>query len=173
NFKTTPEALPALITKKSADLFTAHGVFSDTELHSRFEIVSESYAKTIHIEALTMIDLVKSWIIPACVSYQNELAKLLKDKTALGSFDDTMESTVLKNVSANCGKMLKALGKLEKAVAETKKQEKSAIDQAKHFKDKVFSAMGELRVIVDELETMVAKKHWPLPSYAELLFSVI
>jgi len=82
NLKTTVDALPEFISKKSIDLFTKHHVFTEAELHSRYEILMESYCKTLHIEALTMVDMVKGEIFSACIDYQNDLAKLLKQKKA-------------------------------------------------------------------------------------------
>jgi len=78
NLTTTASALPELISKKSIELFAEHQVFSKTELQSRYEIFMEAYCKTLHIEALTMVDMVKGSIFPACIDYQNDLAKLLE-----------------------------------------------------------------------------------------------
>ena len=82
NLKTTVDALPELVSPKSKELFTRHQVFSEAELKSRYEILLEGYCKTLQIEALTMVDMVKKEIIPACIAYQNELAELLGRKKA-------------------------------------------------------------------------------------------
>lgn len=78
NLKTTPDALPSFVNSKNVELFTKHHVLSETELYSRYEILLENYSKTIHIEALTMIDLVKKEIIPAVLGYQGEIARNCK-----------------------------------------------------------------------------------------------
>jgi glutamine synthetase len=172
NLKTTVDALPAFIGKKSVDVFTKHHVFTEGELHSRYEIFMEAYCKTINIEALTMIDIVKGQIIPACIDYQNDLAKLLKQKKACGEYDTSLEAGLLEKVSKLSACLLKALTSLEDAVMGSK-EESEILAHASFYRDKVFTAMSELRIVVDQLETLVARKHWPLPSYAELLYSVI
>jgi glutamine synthetase len=173
NLKTTVEALPQFISKKNVDLLTKHGVFTESEIHSRYEILLEAYCKTLHIEALTMVDMVKGVIIPACIDYQNDLAKLLGHKKAFGiTFDVSLEENLLLNIAKLSSSLLKKLSALEAAVLGSK-EDREILAQASFYRDSIFTAMSELRLIVDELETLVAKKHWPLPSYAEMLFSVV
>jgi glutamine synthetase len=173
NLKTTVDALPKYIEKKSIDVFTKHHVFTETEIHSRYEIMMESYCKTLHIEALTMVDMVKGDIIPACMDYQRELIDLLRHKKAYnGSMDCTLEEHFLNSITKLSGCLLSKLTALESAVLETA-QDREILAQATFYRDKIFTAMSELRLVVDELETLVAKKHWPIPTYAELLYSVI
>ncbi len=171
NLKTTVEALPAFVSAKSIEVFTKHHVFTETEIHSRYEILLESYCKTLHIEALTMADMVKKDIIPACISYQSELAQLLCSKKACGEYDCTLEETLLSKISKLSACLLKKLDIL-KAVTLDTKLESEALSLAQLYRNRVFAAMSELRLIVDELETLIAKKHWPLPTYAEMLYSV-
>jgi len=173
NLKTTIDALPAFVSPKSVDLFTKHSVFTEPELHSRYEILMESYCKILHIEALTMTDMTRKEIIPSCLTYQSELAKLLSDKkVAGGSFDTTLEKHFLGKISQLSSCLLKKLSALETAIIEAK-AEKEISETAKFYRDKVSVAMSELRVIADELETLTAKKHWSLPTYGDILFSVI
>ena len=172
NLKTTVEALPAFVSPESTGLFIKHHVFTETELNSRYEILMEGYCKTLHIEALTMIDMVKGYIIPASLDYQRELAELLGRKKAFGEYDISLEEHLLKNISKLSACLLKKLANLENAILETKK-ERDILSQAGFYRNRIFAAMSELRLIVDELETLTAKKHWPLPTYAELLYSVI
>jgi glutamine synthetase len=173
NLKTTIDALPEFIAKKNIDLFTKHHVLSETEIHSRYEILLESYCKTLHIEALTMVDMVKAKIIPASVDYQRELVDLLRQKKAYGGgLDVSLEEHLLNSISKLSTSLLKKLNALETAILETK-EDRKILAQASFYRDKVFTAMSELRLIVDELETLVARKHWPIPTYAEILFSVI
>jgi len=172
NLKTTVASLPEFVSQKSIELFTRHHVFSKSELHSRYEILMEGYCKTLHIEALTMVDMVKREIIPACIAYQNELADLLGRKRAWGEYDASLEDHLLSSISKLSSCLLKKLTVLESALLESK-EERDILSQATFYRDKVFGSMSELRLIVDELETLVANKHWPLPTYAEMLFSVI
>jgi glutamine synthetase len=171
NLKTTAEALPAFISQKSIDVFTRHHVFTETEIRSRYEILLENYCKTLHIEALTMIDMVKKSIIPACIGYQNELLQLFGSKKALGDYDCTLEEHLTGKISDLSACLLKKLDLLEIAVLETK-SESEVLNMAKFYRNRVFEAMSELRLIVDELETLIAKKYWPLPTYADMLYSV-
>jgi len=173
NLKTTIDALPEFVSKKNIDLFTKHHVLTETEIHSRYDILLEAYCKTLHIEALTMVDMVKGQIIPACVDYQRELVDLLRQKKAYGGgLDVSLEENFLNNISKLSTSLLKKLNALETAVLETK-EDRKILAQAGFYRDKVFTAMSELRLIVDELETLVARKHWPIPTYAEILYSVI
>ena len=172
NLKTTVDTLPEYISKKNIDVLTKHHVFTEAEIHSRYEIHLESYCKTIHIEALTMIDLVKGGIIPACIKYQDDLATLLERKKKCGGYDTSLEEDLLGRTAKLSGSLLKKLTALENVIIESK-EEREILAQASFYRDKVCTAMSELRLIVDELETLVAKKYWPLPSYAELLYSVI
>ncbi|MDR0303479.1 MAG: glutamine synthetase III [Chitinispirillales bacterium] len=172
NLKTTVDALPAFISQKSVRLFKEHGVFTETELHSRYEILMENYCKILHIEALTMTDMVRKEIIPACFAYQNEIAKLLANKKACGNFEMLLEERFLGRISQLSSCLLKKLDVLESMLIEAK-AEKEILDSAKFYRDKVFTAMSELRLIADEIETITARKYWPLPTYGEILFSVI
>ena len=172
NLKTTVDALPKFVSDKSIALFTKHNVFTQSELHSRFDILMESYCKTIHIEALTMVDMVKGEIIPACVDYQSDLAELLVRKKSGGEYDSSMEEHMLSGISQLSSCLIKKLTNLEDALLHAK-EERDLSAQGVFYRDKIFAAMSELRLVVDELETLVSKKHWPLPKYAALLYSVI
>ncbi|MCL2270337.1 MAG: glutamine synthetase type III, partial [Treponema sp.] len=174
NLKTTVDALPKYIEKKSVDLFTKHHVFTEGEIHSRYEIMMEAYYKTLHIEALTMVDMVKGGIIPACMDYQRDLIDLLRQKKAYGgnNIDCTLEDHFLNSITKLSTCLLHKLTALEDAVLESS-QDRDILAQATFYRDRIFTSMAELRLVVDELETQVARKHWPIPTYAELLYSVI
>ena len=172
NLRTTVDALPTFVTQKNVKVFTQHNVFSETEVHSRYEILLEDYCKTLQIEALTMVDMVKSAVMPACVGYQNELAKLLERKKACGEYDTSLEGYLLDNISRLSGSLVKRLVTLEQSLLEYNEGQ-AILVRSSFFRDRVFVEMSELRCVVDELETLVAKKHWTLPSYAELLYSVM
>lgn len=100
NLKNTVEALPAFVSDKSVELFARHHVFTPSEIRSRYEILLENYGKMLHIEALTMVDMVKKGIMPACVAYQNDLSQLLCSKKACGDFDCSLEEHLLGRLSA-------------------------------------------------------------------------
>jgi glutamine synthetase len=130
----------------------------------------EGYSKTINIEALTMLDIVKGMIIPACVSYQNDLATLLSQKKALGVSATKLETTLLEKIALLSDRLLDKLSVLDSAL--TNADDHDVLAHATFYRNTVFVAMNELRLIADELETLVANKYWPFPSYGELLYNV-
>jgi glutamine synthetase len=132
----------------------------------------EAYCKNIHIEALTLVDMVKGEIIPACLNYQDDLAKLLQRKKACGGYDVSVEEQLLGNIAKLSFSLLKKLSVLENAILESK-EEMDIVAHASFYRDRIFTAMAELRLVVDELETLVARKHWPFPTYGQILYSVV
>lgn len=119
-----------------------------------------------------MVDIVKKDIAPACISYQYELAKVLNSKKAWGDkYECGLEEHFMSKISSLSSCLLKKLEILENAVLETK-NERDALKLAMVYRDRVLAAMAELRLVVDELETLIPSKYWPLPTYADLLYSV-
>ena len=176
NLKTTVDALPEFISKKSVELFKRQQVFTETEIRSRYEILLDAYCKTLHIEALTMIDMIKGDIAPACVSYQRELIDLLRQKKAYGGLDASLEEHFLTGITKSSARLLKNLTALEDAILKTSASDDEQQDilvKAVYYRDNILTAMSQLRLVVDELETLTAKKHWSMPTYAQILFSVI
>ncbi len=172
NLKTSVEALPAFIHQKNIDVFTKHQVFTESEIYSRYEILLEGYCKAIHIEALTMVDMVKKEILPSSISYQNELAQLMISKKACGvSFDCTLEEHLLEKLSKQSACLFKKLEVLESALVEAKSYSET-LPLAQFYRDTIFNQMSEIRLIVDAMETSIAKKHWALPNYSEIFYSV-
>jgi len=172
NLRSAVEALPSLISKKSVELFKKHNVLTEVELHSRYEIFMETYCKIVHIEALTIVDMVKGEIIPACLNYQDDLAKLIQRKKACGGYDVSVEEQLLGNIAKLSSSLLKKLSVLENTILESK-EEMDIAAHASFYRDRIFTAMAELRLVVDELETLVARKHWPFPTYGQILYSVV
>ncbi len=170
NLKTTVDALPTFVAEKNLALFEKHKVFSRTETHSRYEILLEGYCKTIHIEALTMIDMVKKSIIPSAFSYQEELVGLIDGKSKIGIVADA-EKEIATKIAALTNSLYTKLGEFEETVLKTKTIE-DTLELAKFYRNDVFMQMNELRFIVDELEMITAKKHWAFPCYEEILYSV-
>lgn len=172
NLKTTPDALPYFIHSKNVELFTKHHVFSESELYSRYEILMENYCKTIHIEALTMIDMVKKYIIPSVLSYQGEIAGIANSKKQLiPTLSCELEEKLLQDLSRLGNYLYAKLDTLETSVLNAKNNS-DLLESAKYYRESIFINMQHLRGVVDELETLIGKNHWPLPTYGELLFSV-
>ncbi|MCL1903539.1 MAG: glutamine synthetase III [Oscillospiraceae bacterium] len=179
NIKSTVDALEAYVGKNSVALFAKHGVFTENELKSRYEILMESYCKTVRVEALTMLDLTRGEIIPACIRYQNELAGLLKQKGEINKLynitsDCELEKYLLKSLSDLSAKLLQRLTALEMRVNEYASNlgNDGVCLKALFCRDKIYTAMSELREVADEIEALTAKSFQSLPSYGEMLFSV-
>ncbi|WP_215907645.1 glutamine synthetase III family protein [Geomesophilobacter sediminis] len=170
NIPSTPEALKELVKKEAVELFVAHGVFNDKELHARYEIMLEQYVKTLNIEALTMIDMAKQSIIPAAADYATTLAASITAVTAVsGKLNVSAQKETLEELCDKLGAMNNNVKALEKAL-EKALDISDVVKQAAAFREKVFSAMLELRANGDALEKIVAANIWPLPTYREMLF---
>ena len=171
NLKSTPEAYSHLLDAKNKKVLSEHGILSEVELASRYEIYNENYSKVINIEALTMLDMAKKLYLPAASKYAKELAEIVSLKKAAGGVDDSYESELLAKVSSLTASIYNKVKALDKAVIEAKNvSETGAL--ALYYRNTVFQAMSELRENVDELEGCVPAEVWPVPSYADLLFSV-
>lgn len=172
NLKTTPEALPYFIAPKNIAVFTKHKVLTEAEIHSRYEIQLENYAKTISIEAIAMVDIAKKDILPAVASYIKDLANTARlAKSVSADIDCEFETALISKLSTLASSMYKKLGLLEASILGTK-DFSDAIELANYYSKSVFIAMQELRAVADELETLVGEKYWPYPTYGELLFNV-
>lgn len=172
NLKSTPEALVHILDKKNVDLFEKHGVYSKTELESRFEIHNESYSKIINIEAETMIEMAKKYIMPAGSNFAGKLSTIIATKKAVGGVNNIYEVEMLKKVSDLTSAIYRKTQNLEKDVADAKALNADTSKTAFFYREHVFASMSDLRKSADELETVVPKDLWPLPSYGDLLFSV-
>lgn len=170
NISTMIEAAGTLTTEKAVKLFEKFGIFTRVELESREEILYETYAKTINIEALTMIEMASRQILPAVVKYTKNLADTVVAVKAAGA-DASAQAEMLNAVCEKLAEAKTALSKLTEAEAKAAKIS-NAKEQAFAYRDEVKVAMEDLRASVDALETMVDKEIWPLPTYAELTFEV-
>ncbi len=171
NLRSTPEALPTFVLPKNIALFEKHGVLSKTEVLSRYEILMENYCKTIHIEALTMIDIVKKHIIPACIRYQNDLARLMTAKNGCEGLSVTLESSLLARIAKFAAELLGKLDALEECVLADSSTD-DIQKQAAYAHDCVLNNMNELRLVVDRLEAYLGRDYLKMPDYTALLYSV-
>lgn len=174
NLKDTIEALPAFIEEKAVELFSKHNVLSKVELNSRFNIYSEVYSKEINIEANVMVQMAKSEIFPAANDYAYKLARAINEiKTAMPDSEILILpqkrnlKSILENLKGLKQKEVELEKLLEEAVAVS-----GEFEQAKFYRDKVRKKMDELREFADQLERLVEKKSWPLPTYEDLLFKL-
>lgn len=171
NLRSTVDAVPALITEKSIKLFTKHNVFSEVELHSRYEINLEDYLKQINIEAKTMIEMAKRQILPSGIKFATDLANSINTIKAAANVNITVQTSLLEEVSNILASLQDKLAVLEKVTVEAAGVEE-VYAQARFYRDTVFVAMGEVREVADHLETLVDEKVWPMPTYGQLLFHV-
>jgi len=158
NLKTTPASMKTMEREEVFKLFQRHGVLSHAELESRNEIYNEQYEKTLHIEGLVALTMVETMIVPAALEYQNYLASTLESTASL-KIDQKETKALLKNVVA-----------LTEGVLADVKELREAIEAGKH--SDILGTMGTMRGKVDELEGVIPANIWPLPTYAEMLFSV-
>ncbi len=172
NLRTTPDCLPALISEKSVELFANHKVFTREELEARYEIYLESYCKTINIEALTMIDMVNKDILPAISEYVGVLSGgVLAVKSVSPAAPCTYEVSTITKLSELSASICEKIVAFEKSLEEVKScGDKLAI--ANMYKDVIIPAMESIRADVDAAESVTSAKHWPYPSYGDILFSV-
>jgi len=172
NLRSTPEALTHLCDEKNIQLFKKFGIYSETEIKSRFEIHNENYSKIVNIEAETMLEMVKKLYLPAASRFGTELAESIgTKKAAFAGVDVTYEEDLLKKVASLTGEIYKKVTVLDKAVADAK-EISDASQLAFHYRESVLASMNELRAVVDQLEVITPKNYWPVPSYADMLFSV-
>ena len=172
NLRTTADALPRLLEQKNIDMLTGLGIFSESELRSRYEIQLENYVRTVRIEALTMADMARKEILPAVAAYTGALAEGIKGKQKVDpSLACGYETRVLRRLSALTDCADAKVEALEKAVT-TLDGIGDVTAEANFVRDEVLPRMAELRAVCDEAETLTASSYWPFPTYGDLLFGV-
>ena len=170
NIPSMVEAVDTLTTEKSIRLFERFGIFTKAELESRAEILYETYAKTINIEALTMVDMANKQLVPSVMAYARELSETVNAMNTAGA-DISATGALLHRVTGLLNEMQSAritLSDIEKKGAVMERGR----EQAFYYREKVVPAMDALRKPAYELERIVDKAYWPFPTYADLLFEV-
>ena len=172
NLKTTADAMPHLLDKKNANMLIAHKVFTESELHSRCEIMLENYCKTVNIEGHTMVDMVRKNYLPAIEGYLYNLAKTTSlMKSVSGNVKCNYEITTMERLSELTDTILERVQKLEEVLQSLKGYD-TILKTSEAVRDELIPAMESLRKSVDEAEMLSSEKCWPFPSYGKLLFSV-
>ena len=172
NKKNAPAALPALIDPKNIALMEEFGVLTKVEMHSRYEVELEHYAKVINIEALTMLEMARKQLLPAVNAYMSEVANTAASKLAVSeSISVRSETKTLGRLSADADAMSDAIDTLQDAV-DAAKALPSESEKAVAFHDNVLPAMDTLRAAADDAETICGEDYWPLPSYSKMLYYV-
>ena len=171
NLPTSPDAFDTLCSPKNIALFSEFGIYSSVELHSRYEILNDEYSKTIHIEALTLIDMINQEVLPACMDYSSEIATgICRKRGALPGMRLDAEEARLGELEGLITALYTANKELKRTVAEASSEHGSAL--AHYSSDKIIPQMNEVRKYSDSLELLCSEKHWPIPTYGKMLFYV-
>lgn len=172
NLKSTPDALPYYIKENNIAMFEKHKVYSREELISRYEILMENYCNTLHIETLTMIEMINKQIIPAVSCYLSELSsEVINKRNVIADLPCEFETSLISKISTLSDSLYSKTNELSVAVQKYDKDEEVDIQvKADYFKDVIFTSMQEIRNIADEMESIISKKCWPFPSYSDLLY---
>ena len=172
NLKSTVDALPLLKSEDNIAMFERHGVLSRAEINSRVDIVLENYSKIIHIEALTLIEMMNRQVIPAISAYTDKLCRGLINKRSIGvKVDDTADTEIIVRLSAAGAEIYKLNADLKMAVSSAEKRA-DMLERATAYHDIVLRLMNDIRKYADSAEAVVSMEDWPYPSYGELLFSI-
>jgi len=172
NLKSLPDALPYFKAEESVDLFTKHGIFTQEEIDSRYEILLENYSKSIHIESLTLQEMAKKDLMEGLIAYQSDLLdEAAGKKNLLGEKSAVFEIETLKEIDEAQGKMNETLKKLsaDTEIAETKTD---ALEQAAFYQSTVLADMDEVRKYADAAEALVPDSYLGYPTYGQMLFSL-
>ena len=171
NMKATPDALPCFIAEKNVTLFTKHHVFTEGEIHSRYEILLEDYCKTLHIEAKTMKDMMFRDFLPALSKYTTKLALAIQTKSQLKDIPCTGERNLLSTLSNAYDDLYSLEEKLESQTLAAESMD-DILETAKYYCNLVIPYMNEIRLIADSVEEYLPDDILPYPNYEQLLFSL-
>ena len=172
NLKSTVDALPVLLSEKNVALFELFGVLSPVEMHARYEVALESYAKVVNIEALTMLQMANQQLMPAIAAYSSDVAAAAGSKMAVcDSLSIKAETKLLRILSESADAMSDAIDELSEARAAAEAAG-DALMVARAYHDTVIPAMEALRAAADTAESVCGEDYWPLPNYSKMLWYV-
>ncbi|MGE4483637.1 MAG: glutamine synthetase III [Oscillospiraceae bacterium] len=173
NLRSSAEAIPHLLDEKNVEVLTSSGIFTKTELSSRFEIMLENYCKTIRIEALTMLEMARVDILPAVFDYEKKLASTINAKTATSlSVPAGAETDLLGKIAALADEFYAEIAQLDSTVNVAGNGWSDTEKLSIYYRENVIPAMSALRSTGDCLEALVGADYWPFPSYGTLLYRV-
>ena len=172
NYRTTPDCMPHLLDKKNVDMLTSQGVYSETELKSRCDIMLDNYCKAVLIEAETMVDMAEKQLIPAVEKYVSKICETaISKKNFMPDISCDYEHGLVKTLSLLTERGQALASELKESVVHVK-DFCDIISEADYIRDAILPKMSALRAVVDEAETKTAAEYWPIPTYGELLFGV-
>lgn len=174
NLVSTPDALPHLIDEKNAKLLTSHHIFTDAELHSRYEIKLENYVKTLHIEAGTLAEIIQKDLLPSITTYMKKIAQTAAlKKSVVPDISVSAEASLLTQLTELSETMTKDLETLKKDTAMAEYESgKDLLKSAKLYQSVVLSDMEKVRASADAAEVLIPDSILPYPTYGKLLFSI-
>ena len=171
NIKNTVDAICRLKDENLVNMLIELGVYSKAEIESRYEVLLESYCKTIQVEALTASKMAKNEIFPACVAYLKTVSKTLESLRE-NKINNEYLYRELNELSNLLNKMKTSMDKLDEKIKKARATKTNIYQAATIWRDDVLLAMSELRIIADTLETKVDETYWPMPSYIDLLYGI-
>jgi glutamine synthetase len=172
NLKSTVDALPAFVASKNIELFQKFRIFTSAEIHSRYEIMMENYNKTINIEALTLVDMVRRQILPATSRFTGKLAEAAREKRALlPDLACRMELDLISHLSALTDNLAQQIAHLDDGLVQAR-MIGDLTETGRFYRNEIVPTMSSTRAVADEIELLVGQDDWPYPTYGELLFTV-
>lgn len=174
NLVSTPDALPHFIDEKNEKLLTSHHIFTDAELHSRYEIKMENYVKTLHIEANTLVEIIQKDLLPSITTYMEKLAQTASlKKSVVPGISVSAEASLLSRLTELAETMTKDLETLKADTARAEYEvDKDLLKSAKLYQSVVLTDMEKVRVSADAAEALIPDSILPYPTYGKLLFSI-
>ena len=170
NLRSTVDALPLLKSDDNIALFERQGVFNKAEINSRVDIILENYSKTIHIEALTLVEMMNRDVVPAITAYSNLLCETVNNKNLIKA-DASVEYELITRLSAANKEIFTLTGQLKMAISSAERS-KNVLEKATEYHDNVLKLMNDIRKYSDSAESVVPNNYWPYPSYGDLLFKI-
>jgi len=170
NLRSTVDALPLLKSEENIALFERHGVLNKAEINSRVDIILENYSKTLHIEALTLLDMMNRDVIPAITAYTNLLCETVNNKKLIG-IDSSVEYELIRKLSAANKEIFTLTAQLKMALSSAERS-RDVLERATEYHNTILKLMADIRKYSDSAESVVPNNYWPYPSYGDLLFKI-
>ena len=170
NYPSTVDCMPHYTDEKNLRIFRKFGIYNRNELTARTEIHLEKYSKTIRIEARTMVEMARKQLLPATLDYISKLCTSIANKSQIG-FTSRTETNMAEKLNELADKFYDSIQRLEERVNKACLVE-GARQQAEFFHDYVLAEMDIMREIADEIELIMPRTEWPIPTYSEMIYNV-
>lgn len=170
NLKSSVDAIKYLISKKNMDLFERHKVLNKNEIFSRYEVMLEGYIKQLLIEARTMVEIFVKDIVPSVSRYMKDLAKASFELKNMG-FNAEVQLDLLRTIDELFKRANNQCDALKKLISQAESFEEDSYNKACFIKDNIFTQMETLRELIDDLEKILDRNYWPMPTYGDIMFN--